>query len=1160
MVDISRWMKWAICAVLCCMHVLSVHATSTSGTVRNVDVSNGQVVTGGASGSNGTIWEDDERLDVEESDVDYYMTWDDDFLYIGKISHIFLDETKNRPFLRENEIPFVFYIHAEYPGAEFSDFRPYEDHDLNFSVMGGVNFSYFMRDDRDAFYWTGGYDEAGYHEYRTFNSGAWDAANTVNHPPVYYQDGTARSNMEIAIPWDAITGGNGTPDHFKIFFLQFRFDPYGAEGCGTIDHMIINESPWGDETNGPTVAVNDGNGTADTPPNPDGCGQENASITRWWGCYPVVGGISPNSFDGYSTDSDAGDDQTLCEENTTNLAALDDEGTWQWISKPVGASDPIIDDENQPTTGVSNLDGYGDYEFVWLASGNSCATYLPDTMVITRFEDGAPASVLADFEVCEDFATIQATDTDAGTEFWEAIGAGNITAINSATTTVTGLPSSEARFVWHVQHEGCNETTDTLAIFRYLTPTASVSDLANPVCGALNTDLAGNDPQGIQSTATGMWSVVEGDEDHVFLDDSSIYNTNLVIDTGGYFALEWIVENGICAQARDTVATQVYNQPFAMAGADTNLTNQSGYQLAANNPLLIQASATGFWQWIENPSNAQLSDSTQYNTTISNLAPNRYRLVWNVTNGNCLPVSDTVQIAVFQSPTAEAGADIDLCDATTTTLSANDPSTVQSTATGLWEVVEGPTGWNLADATQYNTQITGLDTGAYTLTWQITNDGITATDTLQIVVGASVNAMTASDGGFCEGDTMLVSANNPLDFQSTARGEWSQVSGPASVIIKEKSSPSTEIENADAEGTYVFRWTLTNPGCPSDSDDISMVRRLQEIAQTQADVDYCEVDTVWVTGNSPNQSQAVWSLISGDLSLLVTAGDSAQLSDLAYGAHQLLYEFQDTYCATTSDTLTIENFQTPSAAVAMNDTILCEVDSLAIWAQQPLVGEGGWQVQSGDLVIPDSTPTFNIDFLPIGELELIWTVSNGSCAANSQTVNIVNSLNPELSLPTSYDIDDNIRSSFPVTTGEVVEAIWIPTEGLSDSTVVSPTIQITDDAWYRLTVVDEFGCQSTDSVLFRVAKLIEPPNTFTPTTEGGGENDTWEIEYLDRYTEAIVTIYNRWGDVLFESDRGYPNPWDGKVNGKVVPFGVYFYVIQLEDGREPLKGTLFVIR
>jgi gliding motility-associated-like protein len=87
--------------------------------------------------------------------------------------------------------------------------------------------------------------------------------------------------------------------------------------------------------------------------------------------------------------------------------------------------------------------------------------------------------------------------------------------------------------------------------------------------------------------------------------------------------------------------------------------------------------------------------------------------------------------------------------------------------------------------------------------------------------------------------------------------------------------------------------------------------------------------------------------------------------------------------------------------------------------------------------------------------------------------------------------------------------------------------------------------------------LQDIPNTFTPN--GDGRNDTWVIKGLEYYPQSTVNIFNRWGQKLYSS-VGYPIPWDGEYNGKALPSGTYYYIIDLKNRQPVIAGWVAIIR
>jgi gliding motility-associated-like protein len=79
---------------------------------------------------------------------------------------------------------------------------------------------------------------------------------------------------------------------------------------------------------------------------------------------------------------------------------------------------------------------------------------------------------------------------------------------------------------------------------------------------------------------------------------------------------------------------------------------------------------------------------------------------------------------------------------------------------------------------------------------------------------------------------------------------------------------------------------------------------------------------------------------------------------------------------------------------------------------------------------------------------------------------------------------------------------------------------------------------------------------FTPN--GDGINDFFIIDNIDKYPNNNIYVYNRWGNKVFFTSRydNRTNNWDGKVNGKPVTSGTYFYLIVNDNDKLLKKGWI----
>ncbi|MBX2962232.1 MAG: HYR domain-containing protein [Cyclobacteriaceae bacterium] len=88
---------------------------------------------------------------------------------------------------------------------------------------------------------------------------------------------------------------------------------------------------------------------------------------------------------------------------------------------------------------------------------------------------------------------------------------------------------------------------------------------------------------------------------------------------------------------------------------------------------------------------------------------------------------------------------------------------------------------------------------------------------------------------------------------------------------------------------------------------------------------------------------------------------------------------------------------------------------------------------------------------------------------------------------------------------------------------------------------------------------VEIPKLITPN--GDGVNDTWEIKNIQRASSNSVTVFDRWGSVIYQA-TGYNNQsvvWAGQnKNNALVPTGTYFYIVEAITGNEKFRWEGFI--
>ncbi|WP_277480248.1 PKD domain-containing protein [Catalinimonas alkaloidigena] len=136
------------------------------------------------------------------------------------------------------------------------------------------------------------------------------------------------------------------------------------------------------------------------------------------------------------------------------------------------------------------------------------------------------------------------------------------------------------------------------------------------------------------------------------------------------------------------------------------------------------------------------------------------------------------------------------------------------------------------------------------------------------------------------------------------------------------------------------------------------------------------------------------------------------------------------------------------------------------------------------------------------------------------------------------------------------------------STEFEPSHVYESTGVYDVTLVaeSEKGCTDTltmlSAVIIKEGGKVNVPNAFTPNTTGPGGSDAGSASKNDLFlpvfegiTRFQMMIYNRWGELLFESaDKTYG--WDGYYKGKLCPKDVYVYKLELEFSNGKSKSIV----
>jgi gliding motility-associated-like protein len=195
--------------------------------------------------------------------------------------------------------------------------------------------------------------------------------------------------------------------------------------------------------------------------------------------------------------------------------------------------------------------------------------------------------------------------------------------------------------------------------------------------------------------------------------------------------------------------------------------------------------------------------------------------------------------------------------------------------------------------------------------------------------------------------------------------------------------------------------------------------------------------------------------------------------------------------------------------------------------------------------------------LPAGNYSLIITDANNCHASSTISITQPDSMKLVFNITPPFCPDKPDGSIETTVTGGVKGAGYF--YRWSDNSTNSNLVNI-PEGYYKVIVIDLNGCSLKDSVNVNPVNeaCLEIPNAISPN--GDLINDVWNIGLKELYPSMDIIIFNRWGETIWRSEKGYPRPWDGTSNGTPLPIDSYHYIINLHNGSKPIIGNVTIVR
>jgi gliding motility-associated-like protein len=151
--------------------------------------------------------------------------------------------------------------------------------------------------------------------------------------------------------------------------------------------------------------------------------------------------------------------------------------------------------------------------------------------------------------------------------------------------------------------------------------------------------------------------------------------------------------------------------------------------------------------------------------------------------------------------------------------------------------------------------------------------------------------------------------------------------------------------------------------------------------------------------------------------------------------------------------------------------------------------------------------------------------------------------------------------------GQIYE--WLPATGLSATDISDPVALYAATPAegyyaYKVRVSNESGC--TDSAMVRVNIFATLPEIYVPTAftpNGDGHNDYFKVVAPGIERIKLFRVYNRWGQLVYDSPVTHITGWDGSYNGKPLASDTFVWMVQAIDYTGQVhfkKGTVTLVR
>jgi gliding motility-associated-like protein len=694
----------------------------------------------------------------------------------------------------------------------------------------------------------------------------------------------------------------------------------------------------------------------------------------------------------------------------------------------------------------------------------------------------------------------------------------------SSTSSVTNIPAGNYSIVV-TDANGCSTTlTETIDPTTQIT---AIINAQNPQC------LTGNSFN-FSATTSSTSPVYSWD-----FGDNSVLNTsatpNHTYITFGTYQVTLIVSNGTCADTSTINVIVNENPSSALTGTNLTCFNSANGSITST---VAGGVAPYIYSW-----NTVLGSTSS--SIVSNLTAGTYTLGVSDANG-CQANPQSITIS---EPTALV---VSLTSVNPTCTSLGSITSAVSGGTGTYTYLWSP-------SNETTTSISNLAVGNYSLTVTDLN-GCSRTSSSQLTNTSTITATISPLTGQCLSGNQFSFSSNITDPAATYSWNFGDNSA-----LNTTAYPTYSYASA---GNFTVGLTVTLGSC-TDTDNATINVYSSPVAQASANTP-CQGSNLLLSGLPSGMANYAWT---GPTSSSVQNPVIPNCTNALVGTYTLTITDVNGCIGTTTTNVVMNGL--PSASIIGTNLQGCTpIESEFESSNQTYVsylwnygdGTSATGATGGHLYSKPGVYTVSLTITDANGCSNVITQPDYVQAYGLPTASF------QISSPNGENISDPIVYFTDMSSEDVTSWNWnfgdnSPTNTASNS-IQNPNHSYQNlGSTYIVTLVvsNENGCNDT---IKQEIKINEPllyyiPNSFTP--DGDKFNQVFAPVFTSGFDpyDYKMTIYNRWGELIFESNDTQVG-WDGTYGGKLVQDGTYVWSIQFgllaDDSRKSINGSLNLMK